>query len=648
MKIKVLCMLSVLLICTQTFKIDNVERKITDESSLSNINEVQTYHFDLEIDLDFENNVIYGKQTLHMKTKAFAVDHVSLDIRDIDVKSVTDESGKALSFQINSEINPSIGQQLDIQIQSRLFTGSDVTLIIEYVTSKDASAVTWLTKEQTAGKKLPFMYTQCESIHCRSLAPLQDTPAIKATYSLYSKSPIDIIVRASGNITHEYIDEEKRHTKFEMTIPVQSYLLAFAGGNLIEHQLGPRTFVITEPELMAKSVSELEDLEKAVSAAEGYLTEYLWGTYKVLMLPSSFPYGGMENPLLTFANSALVTGDKSAFRLFVHELSHSWFGNLVTNENWSNFWLNEGFTVFLERKTDTILYGIESSKVSAKRGNSSMAFDIANFGADNNYTSLHPQLNGNHPDTSISGIPYEKGFQFLFYLESLVGEDCFQAFLQDYVRTFLKKSIIVDEFIDKFISHVKKSFKKDEAKVILDQIDWETWIYGPGFPPVSVDLETESYNNAINIANNYISGQSTSEDIDTYNSFDMSLKSIVLIEFLTKIDQVTSETVAKINDDLNVSAETNVQLISPWQQLAVRTGYEPSPFDSADAFVGAVGRYALIVPVFRAMQSIDVDQARAIFEKHKAFYHPITRGVIEDTFSAGQLARNDAPSIVDM
>jgi leukotriene-A4 hydrolase len=187
-----------------------------------------------------------------MITQKFGVDKVALDIRDIDVKKVTDQRGKELEFQINSDINPELGQQLMIHISKRWVPETEVILVIDYVTSKDASAVTWLTKEQTEGGKMPYMYTQCESIHCRSIAPLQDTPAIKSTYTLHAKSPVEVIVRASGNITHEYTDELRRHTKFEMTIPVESYLLAFAGGNLEEKQLGARTFVITEPEIMEK------------------------------------------------------------------------------------------------------------------------------------------------------------------------------------------------------------------------------------------------------------------------------------------------------------------------------------------------------------------------------------------------------------
>jgi leukotriene-A4 hydrolase len=620
-------------------------KHLSDESSFANINDLHTKHFDLQIELDFDNSLIYGTQTIFMTTKKWFVNHVDLDVRDLDIKSVTDTKGNALPFQVVSGLNDELGQKLEIQIPKKWFPNSEVALVITYVTSQDASAVSWLTKEQTAGKKLPYMYTQCESIHCRSVAPLQDTPAIKATYTIHAISPVEMVVRASGNITHEYTDEEHRHTKFEMTIPVESYLLAFASGNLVEKQLGKRTFVITEPELMEKCVSELQDLEKAVEAAESYITPYVWGVYKVLMLPPSFPYGGMENPLMTFANSGLVTGDKSSFRLFVHELSHSWFGNLVTNENWSNFWLNEGFTVFLERKTDSILYGVDASKVAAKRGNSSMHMDIENFGETSNYTSLHPEMNGNHPDTSISGIPYEKGFQFLYFLESQVGEEQFQSFLQSYVNQFSEHSLNVEEFIDFFTKFVNKKFDKTSSKEILDNIDWDAWIYQPGKPPVQVDLETQVYKTAIQVAQNFLTGQESEQDVSDWTSFDLSLRSIVLIELLSNYQQLSAERVQKIDQLLSVSSETNPQLKYTWLTLSVYTGAEASPFPESESFVGSIGRYAIIVPVYRAMISQDQTQARAIFEKYTPFYHPITRQVVENLFSAEEVARSDRPII---
>lgn len=613
--------------------IDENGRKLQDESSFSNINDVHTTHFDLELDLDYDQKVFHGKQTLHLVSNKWFLDRVVLDIRDITIHKVTDFFGRNLKYSIDSQINPNLGQKLDIQISTKIVKNTGFKVVIEYTTSQNASAVTWLTKEQTAGGKLPYMYTQCESIHCRSIAPLQDTPAIKATYNLKVTSPFDIIVRASGNVTKEYVSGKKRYTDFEMTIPVESYLLAIAGGNLVEHQLGPRTFVITEPEILQKCINELEDLENAVSTAEGYLTDYIWGTYKVLALPPSFPYGGMENPLLTFANSGLISGDKSAFRLFVHELSHSWFGNLVTNENWSNFWLNEGFTVFLERKTDTILFGEESSKVSAKLGNASMYLDMLGFGLNSNYTSLHPVMNGNHPDTSISGIPYEKGFQFLTYLESLVGYTQFENFLKLYVNTYLKKSVIVDDFENLFIKFVKTNFNSSESSKILKKIDWKKWIYGTGLPPVAVDLETEVYNTAIRLAHDYLEkGSLNKTDIEEYKAFDIVLKSVFLTELVTNINKVSKNLAEKIDNDLNCSLEQFIGVQMRWQQIAILTGLEAAPFAEGDQFVGKIGRTALILPVYKAMIQMNKQEAWQIFQKHYIFYHPITRGIINDAF----------------
>jgi len=608
-------------------------RSISDESSLSNINEVRTTHFDLQVDIDFENNMIYGRQIIHLTTQKDGVSRVALDIRDLTIHKVSDHTGRELDFEVVTGLNDEVGQQLNIQLGEEQINGSQLILIIDYQTSDNPSAVSWLTKEQTAGKKMPYMYTQCESIHCRSIAPLQDTPAIKATYTLYTTSPAEIVVRASGNVTDEYVEGDIRHTKFEMSMPVPAYLLAFAAGNLVEKQLGERTFVITEPELIDVCAQELAPLEDAVKAAESYITPYDWGVYKVLMLPPSFPYGGMENPLLTFANSGLVSGDGSSFRLFVHELSHSWFGNLVTNENWSNFWLNEGFTVFLERKTDSILFGRDASKVAAKLGNSSLYLQIESFGLDNNYTSLHPDLNGNHPDTSISGVPYEKGFQFLTYLESLVGEDNFQDFLQSYVNTFATHSLIVEDFVDFFTQFVSNTFRKREARAILKEIDWDTWIYGTGYPPVVVDLETEEFDLAMRIAHNYINAEYDVADIEAYNKFssDFVFKSVILMEFIAS-DSMTTELVARINSDLGVSQETNTGFRYLWIILGISSDYLQTPFESADQYVGSIGRNAYVTPIYTEIIKKDRDTAWTIFQKHIDFYHPIARDSVSSLF----------------
>ena len=237
------------LMTTMAFEMDGkrgVGRAFEDESTFSNINEIRTEHFDLNLDIDFENKVYHGLQSLTMRTQTFGVNNVKLDIKDLKIFNVTDYYGYPLNFNIYNP-NPELGQVLNITIPREWFPYETYRINITYDTSPNAGAVTWMNKEQTAGKKLPYMYTQWQSIYCRSIVPVQDTPAVKATYNLHITSPQDIVVRASGNITHEYIDEEKRHTLFEMNIPVQSYLLALAAGNIVEAQVGPRTFVLQYP-----------------------------------------------------------------------------------------------------------------------------------------------------------------------------------------------------------------------------------------------------------------------------------------------------------------------------------------------------------------------------------------------------------------
>ncbi len=250
---------------------------------------------------------------------------------------------------------------------------------------------------------------------------MQDTPAIKSTYEIEVHTPVDMVVRASGNLTTESVQGDKKVTISKMDIPVESYLIAVAAGNLVERKVGDRTYVITEPDFIDAAAKELEDLEEGLTTTEEMLIPYEWGDYKILILPPSFPFGGMENPLLTFASPSIIVGDKSSVDVANHEIAHSWTGNLVTNMNWDNFWLNEGFTVFVERHVDWKLKGETFYKVASLVGNASMIASMSDYGFDHPYSSLTPHCNGSNPDDAFSTVPYEKGFQFLTFLESLVG-----------------------------------------------------------------------------------------------------------------------------------------------------------------------------------------------------------------------------------
>lgn len=605
---------------------------VIDESSFANIDEVRTEHFDLVLNIQFDKKTFHGVQTLQMKSQKLYLDHVYLDIENLTILNVTNEEFEPLNFEVDSP-NPILGQRLIIHNPKSWYNFGSFKIVITYETATDASAITWLNAEQTTGKRLPYMYTQCESIHARSIAPFQDSPSVKATYTLETITRPDIVTRATGNRTHEFSDATYRYTTFEMNIPVQSYLLAIASGNLAEKQVGPRTWVISEPEDLNKAANELESLEHFLTVAEKITIPYEWGEYKILILPPSFPYGGMENPLLTFASPAIIVGDKSSVDVAIHEIAHSWFGNLVTNVNWSNFWLNEGFTVFLERKIVTAINGINAAKVSAKLENQTAYFQMLGFGMDSNYSSLTPIMNGNHPDDSLSTIPYEKGFQFLTYLESLIGEDHILAFLREYIRAYQYTSVNADQFVAKFTAYVKAHFSSADAKQTLDQIDFVTWIHGPGLPPVTVDLETEEYNLAIALAQGFLDNKPDSNARDIYQNFTVDLKGLFISHFIQNIELVDASKAQSIDQAVGVGQEINGELVFRWEQVAIRSGFHAAPFNSADAFVGSIGRMKFVVPVYAAMNALSPATAQSIFAKHVNFYHPIAREAIRDVLA---------------
>ena len=554
---------------------------------------------------------------------------VYLDIWDLTIFNVTDKNGKHFNYKIDDP-NPNLGQRLSISIPLEISKQTNFTFVIGFETSPKALAISWLTPQQTSGKKLPYMFTQCESIYARSLAPFQDTPSIKSTYTVNTKTIPEITTRVSGNLTHESNGTDYRYTRFEMNIPVQAYLLAIASGNLAERKIGERTFVITEPEELDKVAHEFVDLENFLIEAENITIPYEWGEYKLLILPPSFPFGGMENPLLTFASPAIVPGDRSSVDVAIHEIAHSWFGNLVTNNNWTNFWLNEGFTVYLERRVVRNIFGINHMKVTAKLENQSMYFDMLDYGLDNSYSSLYPIFNGNNPDDAFSTIPYEKGFQFLTFIETLIGEDHMTDFLREYLAEFLRKSLGTTDFIDFFKLFIMKIYSSEESKEILSKIDFETWIFEPGLPPVILDFDTPEYNGAINLATDFIDGKADpATAVKIYRNFTIDLKGLFITHLINNIKQIDDCKAEYIDDTLSISKEINGEVIFRWLQVAIRSGQLRYPYALADDFVGSIGRMKFIIPVYTAIFDKDPSQAKAIYAKHKDFYHPLAVEGIE-------------------
>ena len=441
--------------------------------------DVVTTHLHLNATLDFDRKVMLGNVTLSMKVLNSSFTEVVLDSRYLNVYNISLNTAKGLAplqYYYTHE-NPRIGDGLHIKLDNKLIVGDKFNLTISYATTNNTLSLNWLDKVQTEGKAFPYVYTHCEAIDCRTLIPLQDTPSVKSTYSAVIESPWNITVRMSGNTTNEVVVSERKFTSISMDVPIPSYLIAIVAGNLVTRKIGSRTSIITEPEMIEAASKELFAIEQVIVEAETFLPKYDWGFYNIVVLPPSFPTGGMENPLLTFVSPTIIVGDKSQFDVAIHELSHSWSGNLVTNRNWENFWLNECITVYLERNLLKRLEGETLYRVQSALGNSSLFTDMASLGFNSTHTSLHPNYQGANPYDTFSSVPYEKGFQFMTYLENLIGQTNIEKFLKIYFNKYRGKSVVYTDFWSTFQDYLSSIFTAQKVNEINSQIELDCCSY---------------------------------------------------------------------------------------------------------------------------------------------------------------------------
>ncbi len=429
-----------------------------DVHSYSNPQQVKVTNIDLDWNVLFDKKTLQGAATLKVeRTSNDKNAPLILDTRDLNIeKAETSEDGKSFkstTFKLG-ENDKFLGAPLTIDLPAK-----SKFVRVFYSTSPNASGLQWLTPEQTAGKKQPFMFSQAQAIHARSFIPIQDSPGVRVTYTAHVKTPKGLLaaMSAEGNVQ----DNSKRggDYTFKMPYAIPPYLIAIAVGDLQFQSLGNRTGVYTEPSMLAKSAFELADTEKMVEATEKIYGKYRWGRYDLLVLPPSFPFGGMENPMLTFATPTILAGDKSLVSLVAHELAHSWSGNLVTNATWRDFWLNEGFTTYLERRIIEAVYGEPRREMEATLGRSSLEEELA--GMDERDQILHVDLNGRDPDDGFTGIPYEKGALFLRHLEETVGREKFDIFVRGYFDSHAFQSITTETFIR--LSAKKSACRKSES-----------------------------------------------------------------------------------------------------------------------------------------------------------------------------------------
>ncbi|CAI2361971.1 unnamed protein product [Moneuplotes crassus] len=599
--------------------------EMDDEYTYSNYSRITTDHYDLRMELDFDNKVIVGEQLLKMRSLGNFVREAVLDIRDLDITEVLYNEVPADFRVFNTK--PKIGQSLRIAIPFQ-FAGDEFEILVKYKTHPGATGLSWLDKSQTSGKKMDYLFTHCETIHCRSIAPFQDTPMVKSTFKAQIISPQNMIVRATGNLTEEFDYNNFRSTKFESKIPIPSYLFGIVAGDLQESELGEKVKVITEKALMREAQSSLSILEPALTILEEYLSNYVWGDYKIVIQPPSFPFGGMENPLLSFASYTKIQGDASSVDDTIHEIAHSWAGNLVTPDNWNEVWLKEALATFLERKAIKSIRGESAYKDKAMRGMISMQDKIIEVGADSELTKLTPNPSKvEDPDHILTPIQSEKGFELLALMEELVGEALFKDFLTEYFDTYKFKHADSKQFEDLFVNFIYRVFDHKTALRIYEGINFNQWIRGTGNPPVGVNFGTPECERAMNLAEEYLinEGKDTPSNWRDWKEYTVDLKYIFLKHFLDDTTRLNYDIVDLIDGNNDLYYLTNPDLISLFMQIAIAGDYYEDPFRYPSEFVSVVGNYDLIAPIYYHMALKNLEAAQKIYHENENFYSPNIR-----------------------
>ena len=576
-----------------------------DYHSFANPNEIRVTHLSLDLTANFESKQLVGEVTLDVERTKPENNTLVLDTRALEIERVSVE-GESVPFEMG-ETDPDLGTPLTITLPS---AANSVT--VAYSTSPEASGVQWLTPAQTAGKKHPFLFTQAQAVHARSFIPLQDSPQVRVTYDATIKTPESLLAVMSAS--NDPTTERDGEYEFNMPQPIPSYLIALAIGDLEFKAMGERTGVYAEPALLESAAKEFEDTEAMLEVTEETYGPYQWDRYDLLILPPSFPFGGMENPRLSFITPTVIAGDKSLVSLIAHELAHSWSGNTVTNATWRDLWLNEGFTTYLTYRIMEMIYGHDRFKKEAVLGYQDLENDVAALEEDDEILAI--DLRGRNPDDVFSNIPYEKGALFLREIEHKIGRENFDAFLMQYFKDFAFKSITTDTFIAYLDDTLLKQYPDK-----LDANRIHTWIFEPGIPEGAPHPESDAFTKIDDTRSAWLSGEVKAADIETAQWTVHEW-----LYFLNNMPESLSEAqLAELDSAFSLTSTKNNEIAHSWLMIAVQNNYQPA-YDRLYSYLVSIGRNKLVKPLYRELSKTPEGKAFAkrAFEEAKPGYHPLT------------------------
>ncbi len=598
--------------CTNQYESNNIEKdqmeshKVNDVHSYADFNKANTTHIFLDLVADFEQKTLSGMAAHTIQNNNAS--EIVFDTKELDIsKVVTNDAGGEVNFSVGEE-DEFKGAPLTVAI-----TPKTTRVEIYYSTNPSSEAVQWLSPQQTADKTHPFLFTQGEAILTRSWIPNQDSPGNKITYSARIKVPDSLTAVMSANTTVA----KNGVFEFEMKQPIPSYLIALAIGKLEYKSLGKRSGVYAEPSMMKACYQEFEELEAMIDAAENLYGPYAWEQYDVIVLPPSFPFGGMENPRLTFATPTIIAGDKSLTSLIAHELAHSWSGNLATNATWDDFWLNEGFTVYFERRIAEALYGRDYSEMLALLGFQDLTHTLADLPAED--TRLKLDLEGRSPDDGMSDIAYEKGYFMLRMIEENVGREKFDSFLKTYFEFFKFKNLTTEVFLE---------YIHDELPA-TQTMNLKEWIYKPGLPENCPVIVSDKFSNVDEVreSKRFVQTPSLTRDWTTHE----------WLHFIRGIDTSWNLEAFTTADGLfDFTNSTNAEIAAAWFEKSIRANYEPA-YQALEAFLVKVGRRKFLTPLYRAMIETDKkSMAKNIYKKARPNYHFVSTNTMDELLGYGQ------------
>ena len=574
-------------------------------------------HVDLDLALDFAAKAVGGTATLDVLAAPDARTLV-LDDKGLAISRVTDGAGTELPFTVGAA-KAGMGAPLTIT----LGPGPERRkVVIQYTAAPGAEALQWLSPEQTAGKAQPFLFSQGQAILNRTWIPTQDSPGIRQTWRARVTAPKPLTVVMSGLKVGQTEDlGDRRAFTYAMDKPVAPYLIAIAAGDIAFQSLGKRTGVWAEPATLAAAANETADTEKMVEAAEALYGPYRWGRYDMIVLPPSFPYGGMENPTLTFLTPTFIAGDRSLNGLVAHELAHSWSGNLVTNANWADSWINEGTTSYFENRIVEALYGTKRARQEAALSYADMMSDLEDAGMTDPRTALHLPDSVADADGGLGGVVYDKGALFYRTVESIVGRERFDAWLRQWFDNHAFQPATSAMLLADMNANLVKGDTALTQRLMLDQ-----WIYQPGLPANAVKPDPAAFAEVDGAATAYAS--SGSAPVAAWAGWTSAER----MRFMAKVPQDRSAAqLAALDQALGLSQTGNNEVLFLWLRLAMANRYEPA-VSLTETFLSQVGRRKFVAPLFETLMGEGTwgqAHAKRIYAKTRGGYHAVTRGTVD-------------------